>query len=80
MQSIMNIQDTDDTIYFMIILIRLFRLRITAKSFSAIQVEYCMVWFAVLKMLILNQDVKIKVLVPFQYGVQVLNFLVLIYA
>lgn len=68
------------TQYFMIILIRLFRLRITAKSFSATQVEYCMLWFAVSKVLIFNQDVKIKVLVPFQYGVQMLNFLVLIYA
>lgn len=62
----------------MIILMRLFRLCITAKSLSAIQVEYCMVWLAVLKLLVLNQDVKITVLVQFQHGVGVLNFFVLI--
>lgn len=46
------------TEYFMIILIRLVRLCITAKSLSAIKLEYSMVWLAVLKLLILQSVCK----------------------
>lgn len=44
--------------YFIVILMRLVRLCIAVKSLSAIEVEYCMVWLAELKLLILQSVCK----------------------
>lgn len=46
------------TEYLMVILMRLARLCITAKSLSAVEDEYCMVWLAVLKLLVLQSVCK----------------------